>query len=103
MLTLGEADAALSGGQKDCACGGAFRHRWLGQRRTGGAAYPGRCALEARPGRWGWSIGAAAGGAARRGERRPSAGVAVKGQRGQVYKCWDSRRGGCESLSEKLP
>ena len=42
VLTLGEADAALSGGQKDCACGGAFRHRWLGQRRTGGAAYPGR-------------------------------------------------------------
>ena len=42
MLTSGEADAALSGGQRGCACDGAFRRRWLGKRGTGGAAYPGR-------------------------------------------------------------
>ena len=60
-----------------------------------------RCALEARPGKWGWSIGAAAGGAAWRVERRPSAGVAVKGQRGQARRrvAWAgpwSAGGGCE-------
>jgi hypothetical protein len=61
----------------------------------------GRCALEMRPGKWGWSVRAAAGGAARRVERRPSAGAAVKGQRGQARQrvaCsgpW-SAGGGCE-------
>jgi len=69
-----------------------------------GAADAHRCALEMRPGKWGWSIRAAAGGAARRVERRPSAGAAVKGQRGQAQRSrrrvacsgpW-SAGGGCE-------
>ena len=57
-----------------------------------------------RPGKWGWSIGAAAGRASRRVEGRPSAGAAVKGQRGQARRsrrrvAWAgpwSAGGGCE-------
>jgi len=70
--------------------------------RGGSAAS--RCALEMRPGKWGWSIGAAAGRASRRVEGRPSAGAAVKGQRGQARRsrrqvAWAEPRsagGGCE-------